>query len=116
MVRFTLKQCAYFLCVVEHGGIAQAARALNISQPAVSQALDKLEDMYGFRLLYRHHARGTEVTPEGRAFAAHCRDLLKTAAGVENKASAIAAHLGGTIRFGCFHTIAPFRLSFRFSR
>ena len=111
MVRFTLKQCTYFLAVVEHGGIAQAARSLNISQPAVSQALDKLEEMYGFRLLHRHHARGTEVTPEGRSFVVHCQDLLKNAAGVEDKASAIAARLAGTIRFGCFHTIAPFHLA-----
>ncbi len=111
MVRFTLKQCTYFLAVVEHGGIAQAARSLNISQPAVSQALDKLEEMYGFRLLHRHHARGTDVTPEGRAFAAYCHDLLKNAVGVEAKAHAIAAQLAGTIRFGCFHTIAPFHLA-----
>ena len=42
MVRFTLKQCRYFLAVADHGGIAQAARALNISQPAIAQALNKL--------------------------------------------------------------------------
>ena len=111
MVRFTLKQCAYFLAVVEHGGIAQAARSLNISQPAVSQALDKLEEQYGFRLLHRHHARGTEVTSEGRAFADHCRTLMETAESVERKAKAISAQLAGVIRFGCFHTIAPFHLA-----
>ncbi|MCP5081160.1 MAG: LysR family transcriptional regulator [Alphaproteobacteria bacterium] len=111
MVRFTLKQCTYFLAVVEHGGIAQAARSLNISQPAVSQALDKLEETYGFRLLHRHHARGTDLTPEGRSFAAYCQDLLENATSVEDKANAIAAQLAGTIRFGCFHTIAPFHLA-----
>ena len=111
MVRFTLKQCAYFLAVVERGGIAQASRSLNISQPAVSQALDKLEEQYGFRLLHRHHARGTEVTPEGRAFAVYCRSLMETAEGVERKAKSIAAQLAGLIRFGCFHTIAPFYLA-----
>ncbi len=111
MVRFTLKQCAYFLAVVECGGIAQAARRLNISQPAVAQALDKLEEIYGLRLLRRHHARGTEVTPEGRSFAARCEDLMALAGEVEHKAQSIAAHLAGEIRFGCFHTIAPFYLA-----
>ncbi len=111
MVRFTLKQCAYFLAVVGSGGIAQAARTLNISQPAVSQALDKLEEMYGFQLLHRHHARGTELTPEGRSFAASCKALLECAEQVEQKAKSIAAHLAGNIRFGCFHTIAPFYLA-----
>lgn len=111
MVRFTLKQCTYFLAVVERGGIAQAARSLNISQPAVAQAIDKLEEMYGFRLLQRHHARGTEVTPEGRSFAAKATRLLALADEVEHDAAAIAAHLAGQIRFGCFHTIAPFYLA-----
>ena len=111
MVRFTLKQCTYFLAVVECGGIAQAARTLNVSQPAVSQALDKLEKMYGFRLLNRHHARGTEVTPEGRSFATYCKSLMENAEGVEHKAKSIAAHLAGNIRLGCFHTIAPFYLA-----
>ncbi len=68
MVRFTLKQCAYFLAVADQGGIAQAARALNISQPAVAQALDKLEALCDLRLFVRHHARGTELTPRAAPF------------------------------------------------
>ena len=108
MVRLTLKQCAYFLAVADQGGIAQAARTLNISQPAVAQALDKLEAIYGLRLLVRHHARGAELTPQGRAFYHSARNLLRQAERAEQEALAIAADLAGTIRFGCFHTIAPF--------
>lgn len=111
MVRLTLKQCAYFVAVADQGGIAQAARALNISQPAVAQALDKLEEIYGLRLLLRHHARGTELTPQGRTFCQSARDLLRQAERTEQEALAIAADLAGTIRFGCFHTIAPFYLA-----
>ena len=111
MVRLTLKQCSYFLAVADRGGIAQAARALNISQPAVAQALDKLEEIYGLRLLLRHHARGTELTPQGRAFYRSARDLLRQAERAEQEALAIAADLAGTIRFGCFHTIAPFYMA-----
>ena len=111
MVRFTLKQCAYFTAVVEHGGIAQAGRALNISQPAIAQAIDKLEDFYGFRLLRRHHARGTELTPEGRSFLGLAKDMVDRAEAAERKAHAIASTTSGTILFGCFHTLAPFYLS-----
>ncbi len=111
MVRFTLRQCTYFLAVVDCGGIAQAARALNISQPAVSQALDKLEGAYGLKLLVRHHARGTEPTPQGRAFAESARVLVDNATRVEHDAMSIASHLAGRIRFGCFHTIAPFYMT-----
>jgi len=110
MVKLTLKQCAYFVAVAEQGGIAQASRVLNISQPAVAQALDKLEHLFEFRLLERHHARGTELTPQGRAFLASARGLLQLAQRTEHDAQAIAADLAGIVRLGCFHSISPFYL------
>ena len=58
MVRFTFRRCACFHAVAEQGGIAQAARVLNISQPPVAQAIDKLEAATC--------AQG--VPPEGLAF------------------------------------------------
>jgi DNA-binding transcriptional LysR family regulator len=111
MFNLTIKQCAYFVAVAEQGGIAQASRVLNISQPAVAQALDKLEHVFGFRLLERHHARGTELTPQGRAFLRSARDLLQQADRSEDDARAIAADLVGIVRLGCFHSIAPFYLA-----
>ncbi len=111
MVNITLKQCTYFVTVADMGGIAQAARSLNISQPAVAQALDKLESICDLRLFVRHHARGTELTPQGRAFYGSARDLLSQAERTESYAKAIASDFAGTIRFACFHTLAPFYLS-----
>ncbi len=111
MVKLTLKQCQYFLAVAQQGGIAQAARVLHISQPAVSQAIEKLEDICGLQLLLRHHARGTELTPQGRAFLVSARKLIASARQTELQARAIAANQAGTIRFGCFHTLAPYHLA-----
>lgn len=108
MLRFTLKQCEYFEAVAEYGGIAQAARALGVSQPAVAQGLDRLEELTGLTLFHRRHARGADLTIHGRAFRAAARRLLTTAAGVESEALAVAANLAGTLRLGCFHTLAPF--------
>ncbi|MGQ7845605.1 LysR family transcriptional regulator [Granulosicoccus sp. 3-233] len=111
MVKLTLKQCEYFVAVAQEGGIAQAARILNISQPAVSQAIEKLEDICGLQLLLRHHARGTELTPQGRAFLVSAGKLLETARQTELHAEAIAANQAGTLRLGCFHTLAPYHLA-----
>jgi DNA-binding transcriptional LysR family regulator len=108
---FTLRQCSYFLAAAEHGGISQAARALNISQPAVAQALDRLEELVGFPLFERRHARGVVLTVQGRGFLVHARRLLAEAARTEAAARAIAEHRAGEIRFGCFHTLAPFYLA-----
>jgi len=111
MVKYTLKQCAYFVAVAEQGGIAQAARVLNISQPAVAQALGKLEQLFNFQLFERLHARGTELTPQGNAFLRSARELLQQAEATEHDALSIAADTAGIIRLGCFHTIAPFYLA-----
>lgn len=108
MVRFTLRQCTYFRTVAEHGGIAQAARALNISQPSVAQALDKLEDVTGLVLFDRHHARGLTLTMQGRVFLHHVTRLEQQAGQVEREAAALAAETAGELRFGVFHTLSPF--------
>ncbi|MDQ0350111.1 LysR family transcriptional regulator [Ancylobacter vacuolatus] len=108
MVRYTLRQCTYFRAVAEHGGIAQAARALNISQPSVAQALDKLEAVTGLALFDRHHARGLTLTLQGRVFLEHVTRLEELAQQVEREASALAAEAAGEIRLGVFWTLAPF--------
>ncbi|MGE0211953.1 MAG: LysR family transcriptional regulator [Parvibaculaceae bacterium] len=111
MVRFTLRQCTYFRAVAERGGIAQAARALNISQPSVAQAIEKLEAVTGLTLFERHHARGVTLTLQGRAFLDHVLTLEAQAEQVAREAAALAAESSGEIRLGCFYTLAPFYLA-----
>lgn len=108
MVRFTLRQCIYFRAVAEHGGIAQAARVLSISQPSVAQALEKLEDVTGLVLFERHHARGLTLTLHGRIFLQHVTRLEQQAKQVEREAATLAAEASGEIRLGVFWTLSPF--------
>jgi len=110
MVRFTLRQLEYVLAIAGEGGIAQAARKLNISQPSVAQGLDKLETVTGLSLFERHHARGVTLTAQGRQFLEHAHGLLKHADQVQRDAAALAAFETGEIRLGCFATIAAFHL------
>ncbi len=110
MVNFTLKQLAYFSAVAEHGGIAQAARALNISVPAVAAGIDKLEQVLGFRLLVRRHARGTEPTLKGREALLLVRELLARADDADHRLRGLGARVEGALKLGCYETLAPFYL------
>ena len=106
MAHYTLKQCRYFLSVAEHGGIAQAARALNVSQPSVAQGVAKLEALTRLTLLERHHAVGTILTAQGRLFLPHATALVAHAEQVNREAQSIASEEVGEIRLGCFVTVA----------
>jgi len=108
MVKYTLKQCYYFKAVADHGGIAQAARALNLSQPAIAQALNNLESLYSFTLFIRHHSKGVELTPNGRAVYLEIANTLAHAKTLERNMHLIADQQMATLRVGCFHTLAPF--------
>lgn len=68
-----LRELRYFLSVAQTGNLGRAARDLNVSQPAISLQLRKLEEGLGTQLLLRH-ARGVALTPAGACL----RDRLHT--------------------------------------
>lgn len=111
MTKITLRQCAYFRAVAQTGGLASAARAIGISQPAVAQSIRKLEDVTGLVLFRRLHARGMELTAQGAKFLHHADKLLDCADRVDEAIEAIADNRIGTIRLGCFQSMAPFFLA-----
>jgi len=65
-----------FLEVAERGSFTEAAIALNLSQPTVSQQVQKVERFLGVQLLYRK-PHGVSLTKEGRVFIHHCRTCLQ---------------------------------------
>lgn len=60
-----LRLLSAFECVVRAGGVQSAAAQLNVTQPAVSQALRSLEDHVGAKLLDRRK-RPAALTDAGR--------------------------------------------------
>ena len=62
-----LRQLHYFVVVVEEGQMTSAATRLHIAQPALSQAIAKLESDLGVKLFERH-SRGVIPTEAGAAF------------------------------------------------
>jgi DNA-binding transcriptional LysR family regulator len=70
-----LRHLRYLVAVVEEGQITRAAQRLHLAQPALSQAIAKLESQLGVQLLERR-PRGIEPTPAGAAFYAKAQLAL----------------------------------------
>src|SRR5690349_19587631 len=63
-----LRELEAFVMVAELGSFSAAARRLNLSQPAVTARIQKLEERLGTRLLVRT-TRSIEATDTGRRLA-----------------------------------------------
>ncbi|SAK67393.1 LysR family transcriptional regulator [Caballeronia calidae] len=74
-VNFDLNDLQAFRAVVELGSFRKAAEAVNISQPALSRRIDKLEAALGVRLFERT-TRSVTLTTVGRVFAPSAEQLL----------------------------------------
>lgn len=56
--------------------LADGARALSLSQPAITQRIHKMEEALGFNLLERN-IRGTNLTEQGLAICRNARDAIR---------------------------------------
>jgi len=70
-----LQAMQIYVQIVERGNFTQAADALQLHRPAVTKAVQQLEQELGVRLLNRS-TRRVSVTAEGEAFHARCVQLL----------------------------------------
>ncbi|WP_341927476.1 LysR family transcriptional regulator [Nocardioides psychrotolerans] len=81
-----IEQLEYFAAVTQHGSLRRASERLHLSQPALSEAISKLERELGVTLLDRRRS-GARISREGRELLQHMEgvldaiDQLKAAAG-----------------------------------
>ncbi|ETF02988.1 LysR family transcriptional regulator [Advenella kashmirensis W13003] len=89
----------YFLAVAKHGKVRRAAEALGVSQPAITQALHRLESEWGFPLFFRS-STGMQLTPAAQPFYER---ICKLRSGLDDAVKeASDLHLGerGLLRVG----------------
>jgi DNA-binding transcriptional LysR family regulator len=99
-----------FVRVLETGSFSGAARQLRIGQPAVSKAIQLLEQRLGVQLLLRS-THGLTPTDAGRNFYERAKQAIDEADGAEAAARGEAGALAGRLRvctsitFGRLHVI-----------
>jgi len=104
----SLKQIRYFIAAAESGQISQAAIELNVSQSAVTAAVQQLEATLGTRLFDRIPT-GVALTPEGSRFLLHARNVMAAVAEAVRMPRGGAA-TAGRIRVGVTYTVAGYFL------
>lgn len=66
------------LCYMQDGmTVTQTGKALNVTQPAISQRIKKMEDMLGFKIL-RSNGKSKTLTLEASAMAYACKSALES--------------------------------------
>src|SRR5690606_11817595 len=89
-----------FAAIQRCGGVRQAAAELNVSQPAVSQALRQLEDFLGAKLLDRG-TRPARLTEAGRLLHAAAVESLGRIAEAVAEIRRLDAETARSLRIAC---------------
>lgn len=103
--------------VVDEGGFAAAARALDMSPPVVTRLVADLENHLGTRLLQRT-TRRQSLTDAGQAYLSRVRGILQELDEAESIASAHTQELAGVLRVHAppvlaSYAVAPMLSGFR---
>ena len=86
-----------FMFVVQERGVGRASNALHLSQPAVSQALKRLEEAVGGLLLHRRQGE-FRLTGLGEEVYAIARDMYGAMSRIEHAAPSDSPEVAGTVR------------------
>jgi DNA-binding transcriptional LysR family regulator len=105
-----------FNAVAEAGNLSKAAKALTISQPAISRAVSKLEQSLCVKLFIRG-SRGVRLTEEGQLLYRHTKSAFDSLRQGEENIRRLTGLGAGHLRIGvsttlCKHILMPYLKQF----
>lgn len=95
----------YLTCVLQEGSFSRAAARLHISQPALSAAIKKAEQQYGYPIFDRS-SQPVTLTEFGRLYFDSMHQVCSAEEELRDRASNIAALSVGEITIGTNHVYA----------
>jgi LysR family hydrogen peroxide-inducible transcriptional activator len=105
----TFNELRYLVAIAQEKSFGRAAQRCFVSQPALSVAIQKLEEELGTQLFERGKTEVT-VTPVGERIVEQAQKVLEEAARIREIAQAGRNQLVGTFRLGVIYTVAPYLL------
>jgi DNA-binding transcriptional LysR family regulator len=94
-----LAQVRYFVTLCKTLNFTRAAEQCNVTQPAFSRAVQKLEDELGGPLVFRERSL-TQLTELGRAMRPHLEAMLDAADAASALAAAKRQHTPASLKIG----------------
>jgi len=89
-----------FLAAAETENFSEAARQLNLTQPAVSMQIRGLEKKLGITLFHRS-GRTLALTERGKALIPMARDMVKRSIHIREEIEALKGEVIGHLKIGC---------------
>lgn len=105
-----IRHIEYFVTLARERNFSKASEAMNITQPTLSQCIQKMEQTLGAQLFDRSFSSLT-LTPEGEVFLDGCLKILDIYKQTTNEISEMNQGVTGTVKVG----VAPFRMPFTVS-
>ncbi len=105
----TLNELRYIVAVAQERNFRRAAEKSFISQPALSLAIQKLEEELGLKIFERGK-NNVSITPVGNEIVGQAQRTLEEVEHIREIARQGKNQLAGTLRLGIIYSVGPYLL------
>jgi len=98
-MKIELRQIRYFEAVAAELNFHKASEHLHISQPALSRAIQQLENRLG-TTLFERSSRNVELTPAGKVFLENCQSISQQVNNLEKRVTQASLGVAGNLMIG----------------
>ena len=104
---FPPKMIEYLDSIIEHGTFTKAAQALYISQPYLTQSIQKVEESLGITIVDRDH-KPLKLTKAGQLYHQHLQTLMNQMKRMERELMMYNQPSGKSIRIGILPSLGKY--------
>jgi len=103
MLKQHLEKLISFHTIARNGTMLKTSKVMGISQPALTKAIQSLEEALGLKL-FKRHQRGMDLTEAGKELFVFCEKLFSELPNVEQKLKS-PGQMSGVLRIGSYETL-----------